>query len=144
MAAQIWLREFEKFGLQENYSAASWTLKNLTDRSSCKGVICVILPSNLACCVFKTPTGLDSKPTPPIFSPGYRPEAPGKGGTLMFNSSIQIIHSSLCRHVGLCSLSQKIPTELFFRVSSWDSLHRATCLHSPMRYQTFMTHCLSP
>jgi len=32
----------------------------------------------------------------------------------MFNSSIQIFDSSLCRHVGLCSLSQKISTEIFF------------------------------
>src|SRR6266700_6439711 len=65
-------------------------------------------------CVFKTLTGLDSRPIPTIFFPGYRPEAPGRGGTLMFNSSIQIFDSSLCRHVGLCSLSQKIPTEIFF------------------------------
>ena len=27
----------------------------------------------------------------------------------------------LCRHVGLCSLSQKISTELFSLGSSWDS-----------------------
>src|SRR5439155_27264976 len=35
------------------------------------------LPSPVHC-AFKTPTGLDCEPIPAIFSPGHRPEAPGR------------------------------------------------------------------
>src|SRR5439155_18925819 len=51
-----------------NSSAASRTLKNFTGRSSCKCVICVILPSHSTCIVLLT-LQLDLTPSqlPPSF-----------------------------------------------------------------------------
>src|SRR5437667_12434773 len=63
-----------------NNSAASSTLKNLTGRSSCKCVICVILPSNLACIVFsKLQLDLTPSQLPPSFPlvTGPRPQERG-------------------------------------------------------------------
>ena len=111
-----------------NNSAASPTLKNFTGRSSCKCVMCVILPSHLACIVLLTlQLNLTASQFPHLFP---RPMAPGlqETGRLLPILQIQIIHSSLCRCVGSVGCSPY----LSIREISMRTLCR--CLHTLHAY----------